>query len=209
MLHHIDICYIILNVPINLDFNYFYLWLKPIFDTPAAWWVSPNHHGFVVPSMAALRLLVFFWAVGAAEKCDAPVPIRANGTTNSAPLLLQRPGTGLVPKNRTEGHSTSHFVNFRMAETWTSLSKLGEVSLEQFGPHGVHKFFNAALIFDWCLFLLAACVAVVWRSFCSWLTPLASLVSWLGLGGIYASIIFVRMGAHHGSNWLAGKLGVN
>lgn len=92
-------------------------------------------------------------------------------------------------------------------ETRTLVSAMGKfssVSLERFGPAGVHHFFNSAMIFDWCLFFVAACVAVVYRRFLAPASPHASLMGWLALGAVYALVIFLHMGSHHGSNWLAG-----
>lgn len=160
--------------------------------------------------------------VSAAPGCDVPQVQRPNGTMNSAPLLLQRPGTLVTmvkPKNRSlhdlPVRDYPPQPNFpRLAtETWRFMQlaegkvRQGTVVLEQFGPAGVHKFFNAALIFDWCLFLVAACAALVWRKSSQLLAPLTSLLGWLALGAIYAVIIFGRMGSHHGSNWVAGRLG--
>lgn len=174
-------------------------------------------------SMASIATLAFITrlclgclTVSAAPGCDVPQVQRVNGTMNSAPLLLQRPGTLVKPKNRSlhdlpvrDYPPQPNFPRLATA-TWRFMQlaegkvRQGTVALEQFGPAGVHKFFNAALIFDWCLFLVAACVALVWRKSSQLLGPLTSLLGWLGLGAIYAVIIFGRMGSHHGSNWLAG-----
>ncbi|CAL1126619.1 unnamed protein product [Cladocopium goreaui] len=177
-------------------------------------------------SMASIATVAFITGlclgcltVSAAPGCDVPQVQRPNGTMNSAPLLLQRPGTLVTmvkPKNRSlhdlPVRDYPPQPNFpRLAtETWRFMQlaegkvRQGTVVLEQFGPAGVHKFFNAALIFDWCLFLVAACVALVWRKSSQLLAPLTSLLGWLALGAIYAVIIFGRMGSHHGSNWVAG-----
>lgn len=165
----------------------------------------------------ALLLIVACLLAAHAEHCH-PSAIRSNGTLNSAPLLLQRPGAlvSTAPKNRSWENATASasarslsFPQILATETWSFIAegKVRTVSLEGFGPAGVHKFLNAAFIFDWCLFVVAACVAFVWRRSSRLLTPLASLMGWFGLGSIYAAIIFARMGSHHGSNWVAGRLG--
>jgi len=155
-------------------------------------------------AVMAMRLWpLLLLGVKADAGCDPVRANGANGTMNSAPLLLQRPGVFVKAKNRSlhEAPTSQNFQwNFLVPELrWP-------VSLDQFGPAGVHHFFNAALIFDWCLFLMAASLAVIWRCYVKHmpLAPLSALGGWLGLGTIYATIIFVRMGSHHGSNWLAG-----
>lgn len=64
-----------------------------------------------------------------------------NATLNSAPLLLQRPGAQVSLKSgRLHEIPDPELV---MTETWS----LMKVALDRFGPAGVRKFFNAALIF--------------------------------------------------------------
>ena len=156
-------------------------------------------------AVMAMRLWpLLLLGVKADAGCDPVRANGANGTMNSAPLLLQRPGVFVKAKNRSL-HEAPTSQNFQ----WNVLvpELRWPVSLDQFGPAGVHHFFNAALIFDWCLFLMAASLAVIWRCYVKHmpLAPLSALGGWLGLGTIYATIIFVRMGSHHGSN-LAGRV---
>eukprot|EP00438_Fugacium_kawagutii_P032508 Skav233908 [mRNA] locus=scaffold435:407753:431166:+ [translate_table: standard] len=137
-------------------------------------------------------LLIVACLAAHAERCDPP-GARSNGTLNSAPLLLQRPGALVSTANRSWENTTAswaarslHFPQIA-TETWSFISegKVRTLSLEGFGPAGVHKFLNAAFIFDWCLFVVAACVAFVWRRSSKLLTPLSSLVGWYFLELIF------------------------
>ncbi|CAK9009426.1 unnamed protein product [Durusdinium trenchii] len=154
---------------------------------------------------------LFFCALVSAAPCDSGSSsgtCTRNATAlNSAPLLLQKPGAQVKPSHYHEAPHVLDVPKLFATETRTLVSAMGKfssVSLERFGPAGVHHFFNSAMIFDWCLFFVAACVAVVYRRFLAPASPHASLMGWLALGAVYALVIFLHMGSHHGSNWLAG-----
>eukprot|EP00913_Durusdinium_trenchii_P014245 g13365.t1 len=141
------------------------------------------------------------------ELFDIEARKRPGHPKDLAPQLSGKPGAQVKPSHYHEAPHVLDVPKLFATETRTLVSAMGKfssVSLERFGPAGVHHFFNSAMIFDWCLFFVAACVAVVYRRFLAPASPHASLMGWLALGAVYALVIFLHMGSHHGSNWLAG-----
>ncbi|CAJ1398197.1 unnamed protein product [Effrenium voratum] len=160
-------------------------------------------------SRAILVWLALWPCLAAPRTCDR---VRNVTSQNSAPLLLQWPGARIRPAanyslkvgNATSMADVPKLYIAKVKSIFAAWGWMGSVSLQQFGPAGVRKFLNSAVIFDWCLFSVAAFLAVLWRR--AQRSPYISLLGWCALGTAYAAVIFARMGSHHGSNWLAGYL---